>query len=103
MPGPECGCRPIWLPCWPATNLPVVCPSAPPLVAAFSEPGFNLSEALSDAQGQLCSFLSSLDVAALAAMPANISSDVEGQVAAALIRVSMGRTRGRARCAADWL
>lgn len=76
---------------WLALGPPHTCfPSGPPAAApaaAFDEPGFNLSDALSQAQGQLCSFLSGLDMAALAAGSANMSSGVEGQVAAALIKV----------------
>lgn len=60
----------------------------------FDEPGFNLSDALSQAQGQLCSFLSGLDMAALAAGSANMSSGVEGQVAAALIKLSSALCSG---------
>lgn len=77
----------LWQAPRPATNLPAAGPSSAP-AAAFDEPGFNLSDALSQAQGQLCSFLSTLD---LAALPANMSSDVEGQLAAAFMKV---RARG---------
>ncbi|KAL4443755.1 hypothetical protein ABPG75_011492 [Micractinium tetrahymenae] len=54
----------------------------------FSEPGFNLSASLSQAQGQLCSFLSDLDVSSMAAGDAGMPSNVEAQVAAALIKLA---------------